>query len=84
MKLVVSLLSRWRLGDGDFVAVDGRFLLGQLRGLAKDAIVRVGSDFLSTSFIHHLDHISLVEAEFGLLLKLLPAIGMLFGAGLAL
>jgi len=54
--------------------------------IAKDAFVGVGSDFLSTSLFQHPDHISLIEAEFGLplLLKLLPAIGSLFGAGLAL
>jgi NADH-ubiquinone oxidoreductase chain 5 len=54
--------------------------------VAKDAFVGVGSDFLSTSLFQHPDHISLIEAEFGLplLLKLLPAIGSLFGAGLAL
>jgi NADH-ubiquinone oxidoreductase chain 5 len=53
--------------------------------IAKDAFVGVGSDFLSTSLFQHPDHISLIEAEFGLplLLKLLPAIGSLFGAGLA-
>jgi NADH-ubiquinone oxidoreductase chain 5 len=53
--------------------------------VAKDAFVGVGSDFLSTSLFQHPDHISLIEAEFGLplLLKLLPAIGSLFGAGLA-
>jgi NADH-ubiquinone oxidoreductase chain 5 len=54
--------------------------------VAKDAFVGVGSDFLSTSLFQHPDHISLIEAEFGLplLLKLLPAIGSLFGAGLAM
>jgi NADH-ubiquinone oxidoreductase chain 5 len=54
--------------------------------VAKDLFVGVGSDFLSTALFQHPDHISLVEAEFGLplLLKLLPAIGSVFGAGLAL
>jgi NADH-ubiquinone oxidoreductase chain 5 len=53
--------------------------------IAKDAFVGVGSDFLSGALFQHPDHISLIEAEFGLplLLKLLPAIGSLFGAGLA-
>lgn len=30
VKPVVSLSSRWRFGDGDLVAVDGRFLFTQL------------------------------------------------------
>jgi hypothetical protein len=30
VKLVVSLFNRWRFGDGDFVAVVGRFLTSQL------------------------------------------------------
>lgn len=54
--------------------------------IAKDMFVGVGTDFLSTSLFQHPDHITLIEAEFGLplLMKLLPAIGSLFGAGLAL
>ena len=46
----------------------------------------MGSDFLSTSLFTHPDHITLIEAEFGLplLAKLLPAIVTLFGAGLSL
>jgi NADH-ubiquinone oxidoreductase chain 5 len=54
--------------------------------VAKDAFVGPGSDLLSSALFQHPDHISLIEAEFGLplLLKLLPAIGSLFGAGLAL
>lgn len=54
--------------------------------VAKDAFVGIGSDMLSGALFQHPNHISLVEAEFGLplLLKLLPAIGSLFGAGLAL
>jgi NADH-ubiquinone oxidoreductase chain 5 len=54
--------------------------------VAKDAFVGVGSDFLSTALFQHPDHVSLIEAEFGLplLLKLLPAIGSIFGAALAL
>jgi NADH-ubiquinone oxidoreductase chain 5 len=54
--------------------------------VAKDAFVGVGTDLLSTALFQHPDHISLIEAEFGLplALKLLPAIGSLFGAGLAL
>lgn len=54
--------------------------------IAKDLFVGVGSDFLSTALFQHPDHISLIEAEFGLplMLKLLPAIGSVFGAGLAL
>src|SRR6195952_1886555 len=54
--------------------------------VAKDAFVGVGSDFLSTALFQHPDHISLIEAEFGLplFLKLLPAIGSIFGAALAL
>jgi len=54
--------------------------------VAKDLFVGIGSDFLSAALFQHPDHISLVEAEFGLplLLKLLPAIGSLFGAALAI
>jgi NADH-ubiquinone oxidoreductase chain 5 len=54
--------------------------------VAKDLFVGIGSDFLSTALFQHPDHISLVEAEFGLplALKLLPAIGSVFGAALAL
>jgi NADH-ubiquinone oxidoreductase chain 5 len=54
--------------------------------VAKDAFVGVGTDFLSTALFQHPDHISLIEAEFGLplLLKLLPAIGSFFRTGLAL
>lgn len=50
--------------------------------VAKDLFVGVGSDFLSTALFQHPDHISLIEAEFGLPLglKLLPAIGSVFGA----
>ena len=52
---------------------------------AKDLFVGVGSDFLSSALFQHPNHISLVEAEFGLplFLKLLPAIGSIFGAVLA-
>lgn len=54
--------------------------------VAKDLFVGVGSDFLSTALFQHPDHISLVEAEFGLpqLMKLLPAILSMSGAALAL
>ena len=54
--------------------------------LGRDLFVGMGSDFLSPSLFIHPSHISLVEAEFGLplLIKLLPAIGTLGGAGLAL
>lgn len=53
--------------------------------LAKDMFVGVGTDFLSTALFQHPNHISLIEAEFGipLALKLLPAIGSFFGAALA-
>lgn len=53
--------------------------------VAKDAFVGVGTDFLSTALFQHPNHISLIEAEFGipLALKLLPAIGSFFGAALA-
>ncbi len=53
--------------------------------VAKDLFVGVGTDFLSTALFQHPNHISLIEAEFGLpqFLKLLPAIGSMFGAGLA-
>lgn len=53
--------------------------------VAKDMFVGVGTDFLSTALFQHPNHISLIEAEFGipLVLKLLPAIGSFFGAALA-
>ncbi|BEJ18309.1 NADH dehydrogenase subunit 5 (mitochondrion) [Cutaneotrichosporon spelunceum] len=53
--------------------------------VAKDAFVGVGTDFLSTALFQHPNHISLIEAEFGipLALKLLPGIGSLFGAASA-
>jgi NADH-ubiquinone oxidoreductase chain 5 len=52
----------------------------------KDLYVGIGSDFLSTSLFQYPNHISLVEAEFGLplILKLLPRLGSLFGARLAI
>ena len=54
--------------------------------LARDLFVGMGSDFLSPSLFTHPSHISLIEAEFGLpqISKLIPAIGTLMGAGLAL
>ena len=54
--------------------------------VAKDLFVGVGSDFLSGALFQHPNHVSLIEAEFGLptFFKLLPAIGSFFGAGLAL
>ncbi len=54
--------------------------------IARDLFVGMGSDFLSPSLFTHPSHISLIEAEFGLpqIIKLLPAIGTLMGAGLAL
>lgn len=53
--------------------------------VAKDLYVGIGSDFLSAALFQHPDHISLVEAEFALptFMKLLPAIGSIFGASLA-
>ncbi|BEI87280.1 NADH dehydrogenase subunit 5 (mitochondrion) [Cutaneotrichosporon cavernicola] len=53
--------------------------------VAKDAFVGVGTDFLSTALFQHPNHISLIEAEFGipLALKLLPIIGSFFGAASA-
>jgi len=54
--------------------------------IGRDMFVGMGSDFLSPSLFTHPSHITLMEAEFGLSLgiKLLPAIGTLAGAGLAL
>lgn len=54
--------------------------------VAKDLYVGVGSDFLSSALFIHPNHITLVEAEFGLPLfyKLLPAVGSFFGATAAL
>ena len=53
--------------------------------VAKDLFVGVGSDFLSARLFQHPSHISLIEAEFGLplVLKLLHAVGSVFGASLA-
>lgn len=53
--------------------------------VAKDCFVGIGSDFLSTALFQLPNHISLVEAEFGLpqFLKLLPMFGSFFGFGLA-
>lgn len=54
--------------------------------IAKDLFVGPGSDFLSSALFVHPTHITLVEAEFSIPLfyKLLPALGSLFGALLAL
>jgi NADH-ubiquinone oxidoreductase chain 5 len=54
--------------------------------IAKDAFVGVGSDFLSSALFQHPDHITLIEAEFGLtsLVKLLPMILSFMGAGISL
>jgi NADH-ubiquinone oxidoreductase chain 5 len=54
--------------------------------VGRDMFVGMGSDFLSPSLFTHPSHITLMEAEFGLslIIKLLPAIGTLAGAGLAL
>lgn len=54
--------------------------------IARDMFVGIGSDFLSSSLFIHPSHITLIEAEFSLslIIKLLPAIGTLGGAGLAL
>jgi NADH-ubiquinone oxidoreductase chain 5 len=53
--------------------------------VAKDLFVGPGSDFLSRALFQHPDHVSLIEAEFGLptLIKLLPMFLSLGGAGLA-
>ena len=37
--------------------------------VAKDAFVGMGTDFLSTALFQHPNHISLVEAEFGIYLR---------------
>lgn len=54
--------------------------------LAKDLFVGPGSDFLSSALFIYPSHITLVEAEFSIPLfyKLLPAVGSLLGAGIAL
>ena len=54
--------------------------------VAKDAFVGVGTDLFGSALFQHPNHISLIEAEFGLplALKLLPAVGSFFGARLAL
>ena len=53
--------------------------------VAKDAFVGMGTDFLSTALFQHPNHISLVEAEFGIssFIKLLPMVLTFRGAGLA-
>lgn len=50
--------------------------------VAKDAFVGVGSDFFGTALFQHPDHITLIEAEFGLtsIVKLLPMILSFSGA----
>lgn len=54
--------------------------------VARDLFVGMGSDFLSPSLFTHPSHISLIEAEFSLsqVIKLLPAVLTLVGAGSAL
>lgn len=54
--------------------------------IAKDAFVGMGSDMLSSSLFVHPSHITLVEAEFSIptFYKLLPAVGTIAGASLAL
>lgn len=54
--------------------------------VAKDIFVGIGSDFFSASLFSLPTRISLVEAEFGLpqIIKLLPAVGTIFGACLAI
>ena len=54
--------------------------------VAKDSFVGMGSDMLATSLFVHPSHITLVEAEFSIptFYKLLPAIGTIGGAALAL
>ena len=54
--------------------------------VAKDSFVGMGSDMLSASLFVHPSHVTLVEAEFSIptFYKLLPAIGTLGGAALAL
>jgi NADH-ubiquinone oxidoreductase chain 5 len=49
--------------------------------IAKDAFVGPGSDFFSNALFQHPDHITLIEAEFGLtsIVKLLPMILSLVG-----
>jgi NADH-ubiquinone oxidoreductase chain 5 len=52
----------------------------------SDLFVGIGTDFFGNSLFTHPDHITLVEAEFslGLGYKLLPSIGSVLAAGLAL
>ncbi len=54
--------------------------------LASDVFVGVGTDMLSTSLFVHPDHVALVEAHFSLplLIKNLPAMLTVSGAGLAI
>jgi len=54
--------------------------------LASDLFTGMGSDMLSTALFVHPDHLVTVEAHFGLplLIKNLPAILTVVGAGLAL
>ena len=54
--------------------------------VGKDLFVGMGSDFFSMSLFTFPSNISLIEAEFGLsqIIKLLPAIGTILGASLAL
>jgi NADH-ubiquinone oxidoreductase chain 5 len=52
----------------------------------SDLFVGIGTDFFDNSIFTHPNNISIVEAEFSLnpIIKLLPAIFSLFGAGLAI
>lgn len=54
--------------------------------IASDVFVGVGSDMLSSALYVHPDHVALVEAHFSLplLIKNLPAILTVLGAGLAI
>lgn len=54
--------------------------------LASDVFVGMGSDMLSTALFVHPDHVALVEAHFSLplLIKNLPAILTVLGAGLSI
>ncbi len=54
--------------------------------VAKDSFVGMGSDMLTPSLFVHPSHMTLVEAEFAvpIFYKLLPAVGTLVGASLAL
>jgi len=76
--------------EGDLTVVIPLFILSLFSiffgYVFADLFVGVGTDFFANSLFIHPDHVTLIEAEFSLpiLFKLLPTIGSVFAAALAL